>query len=202
MNQTETTLEPRLYSKVEDAKPSSTNTMTTDSSDEGAKSFGNQEELEELQRDLAQALAKADEYWKLYLGTRAEMENLLKRTERDIKNAHKFALERFLEELFPVRDCLEMGLEVANDSVDVLKLKEGVDLTLKQLSAAMEKFGIREVNATGTKFNPAEHEAIAVVPTDQAEPNSVIQVIQKGYVLNGRLIRPAKVLVAQGLPKS
>jgi molecular chaperone GrpE len=136
------------------------------------------------------------------LGTRAEMENLLKRTERDIKNAHKFALERFFAELLPVRDCLEMGLAVANDNIDVLKLREGVDLTLKQLSAVMEKFGISEVNATGTKFNPDEHEAMAVVPTDQAEPNSVIQVIQKGYVLNGRLIRPAKVLVAQGLPKS
>lgn len=159
------------------------------------------EEYESLQRDLDQALAKADEHWKLYLGAHAEMENLRKRTERDVQNAHKFALERFFGELLPVRDSLEMGLAAANDTVDVAKLREGVELTLKQLTAAMEKFGVRELDPTGAKFNPAEHEAMAMVPAHQAEPNTVVQVIQKGYVLNERLIRPAKVLVAQAAPK-
>lgn len=161
----------------------------------------NREEFAALQRDLDQALAKADEHWKLYLGAHAEMENLRKRTERDVQNAHKFALERFFGELLPVRDSLEMGLAAAGDAVDVAQLREGIELTLKQLATAMEKFGARELNPVGAKFNPAEHEAMAMVPGGQAEPNTVVQVIQKGYVLNERLIRPAKVLVAQAAPK-
>ncbi|MBK7541988.1 MAG: nucleotide exchange factor GrpE [Candidatus Competibacteraceae bacterium] len=159
------------------------------------------EEFDTLQRDLDQALAKADEHWKLYLGAHAEMENLRKRTERDVQNAHKFALERFFGELLPVRDSLEMGLAAAGGEVDVAQLREGVELTLKQLALAMEKFGLREVNPLGAKFDPSEHEAMAVVPSDQAEPNTVAQVVQKGYLLNDRLVRPAKVLVAQAPPK-
>jgi molecular chaperone GrpE len=162
----------------------------------------NHGEFEALQQDLDQALTKADEHWKLYLGAHAEMENLRKRTERDVQNAHKFALERFFSELLPARDSLEMGLAAANEGVDIAQLREGVELTLKQLSTAMEKFGAREVNPLGAKFNPAEHEAMAMVPTNQAEPNTVVQVIQKGYTLNERLIRPAKVLVAQLVGKA
>lgn len=159
------------------------------------------EDLETLQRDLDQALAKADEHWKLYLGAHAEMENLRKRAERDVQNAHKFALERFFGELLPARDSLEMGLAAIGDAVDGAKLREGVELTLKQLAAAMEKFGARELNPLGVKFNPNEHEAMAMLPTDQADPNTVVQVLQKGYLLNERLLRPAKVIVAQAPPK-
>ena len=159
------------------------------------------EEFDALQQDLDQALAKADEHWKLYLGAHAEMENLRKRAERDVQNAHKFALERFFGELLPARDSLELGLAATTDAVDVAKLREGVELTLRQLAAAMEKFGAREIHPLGAKFNPNEHEAMALLPTDQAEPNTVVQVLQKGYLLNDRLIRPAKVLVAQAPPK-
>jgi molecular chaperone GrpE len=159
------------------------------------------EEFEAVQRELDQALAKADEHWKLYLGAHAEMENLRKRAERDVQNAHKFALERFFSELLPARDSLELGLAATHDTVEVAQLREGVELTLKQLAAAMEKFGARELNPLGAKFNPNEHEAMAMLPTDQAEPNTVVQVLQKGYLLNERLLRPAKVLVAQALPK-
>lgn len=155
------------------------------------------EEFEALRRDLDQALARADEHWKLYLSAHAEMDNLRKRAEREVQNAHRFALERFFGELLPVRDSLEMGLEAATDDVDVVQLREGVELTLKQLAAAMEKFGAREVNPLGARFDPSHHEAMAMAPTDQAEPNTVVQVLQKGYLLNDRLIRPAKVLVAQ-----
>ncbi|MCP5196280.1 MAG: nucleotide exchange factor GrpE [Gammaproteobacteria bacterium] len=169
---------------------------------EDAEILISREEFDTLQRDLDQALAKADEHWKLYLGAHAEMENLRKRTDRDVQNAHKFALERFFNELLPVRDSLEMGLAAASDAVDVTKLREGVDLTLKQLVTAMEKFGVHEVNPTGARFDPNRHEAMAMVPTDQAEPNTVMQVVQKGYVLNERLIRPAKVIVAKSPPKS
>jgi len=161
------------------------------------------EEIDALQRDLDQALAKADEHWKLYLGAHAEMENLRKRTERDVQNAHKFALERFFGELLPVRDSLELGIVAANDAAEVAQLRAGLELTLKQLAAAMEKSGAHAVNPdVGVKFNPAEHEAMAMMPTDQQEPNTVVQVMQKGYRLNERLIRPAKVIVAQALPKA
>lgn len=137
------------------------------------------EEFEGLQRELDQALAKADEHWKLYLGAHAEMENLRKRAEREVQNAHKFALERFFGELLPVRDSLELGLAAASDAVDIAKLREGVELTLRQLTTAMEKFGAREVNPLGAKFDPGQQEAMAMLPTDQAEPNTVVQVVQK-----------------------
>jgi molecular chaperone GrpE len=162
----------------------------------------NQADFDAMQHELDQALAKADEHWKLYLGAHAEMENLRKRAEREVQNAHKFALERFFNELLPTRDSLELGLAAASTAVDVAQLREGVELTLKQLAAAMEKFGVRELNPLGAKFNPHEHEAMAMLPTDQAEPNTVVQVLQKGYLLNDRLLRPAKVLVAQASPKS
>ena len=169
--------------------------------EEGAELSISHEEFEGLQRELDQALAKADEHWKLYLGAHAEMENLRKRAEREVQNAHKFALERFFGELLPVRDSLELGLAAASDAVDIAKLREGVELTLKQLTTAMEKFGAREVNPLGAKFDPGQQEAMAMLPTDQAEPNTVVQVVQKGYLLNERLIRPAKVIVAQAVPR-
>ena len=204
MPPTEPTLESGPRPKVSGASHPAADPASaplTPADDAEAEILVDREEFESLQRDLDQALAKADEHWKLYLGAHAEMENLRKRTERDVQNAHKFALERFFGELLPVRDSLEMGLAAAGDAVDIAKLREGVELTLKQLATAMEKFGVRELNPIGAKFDPAEHEAMAMVPTDQAEPNSVVQVVQKGYVLNERLIRPAKVLVAQAAPK-
>lgn len=195
MTPTEPTLEPRPeVAAVNDSLVEST---VAPADAQAAEILVSREELDLLQRDLDQALAKADEHWKLYLGAHAEMENLRKRTERDVQNAHKFALERFFNELLPVRDSLELGLAAANGAVDIAQLRQGVDLTLKQLAAAMEKFGVREVNPLNAKFDPNLHEAMAMAPTDQAEPNTVIQVVQKGYILNERLIRPAKVIVAQ-----
>jgi molecular chaperone GrpE len=206
MPATEPTLDPRIPPESTGTNhpfaESTTPEIPVPVSGEDTEILVSREEFDALQRDLDQALAKADEHWKLYLGAHAEMENLRKRTERDVQNAHKFALERFFSELLPVRDSLEMGLAAASDVVDIAKLREGVDLTLKQLTAAMEKFGAYEINPDGARFDPNQHEAMAMVPTDQAEPNTVIQVVQKGYVLNERLIRPAKVIVAQAPPKS
>lgn len=205
MHPTEPTLDPRAHREATGASrpfaESSNPEATLPAGEEEMEILVNREEFDALQRDLDQALAKADEHWKLYLGAHAEMENLRKRTERDVQNAHKFALERFFNELLPVCDSLEMGLAAASDTVDVTKLREGVDLTLKQLTAAMDKFGAHEVNPVDARFDPNQHEAIAMVPTDQAEPNTVIQVVLKGYTLNERLIRPAKVIVAQAPPK-
>ena len=202
MTPTEPTLDPRTRPEAAATNHPFSETELAPASGEEQELTVEPEEFAALQRELDQALAKADEHWKLYLGAHAEMENLRKRAEREVQNAHKFALERFFSELLPVRDSLELGLAAASENVDVTQLRAGVELTLRQLADAMEKFGARDVNpAAGVRFNPAEHEAMAMVPTDQAEPNTVVQVVQKGYSLNERLIRPAKVLVAQAAPK-
>jgi molecular chaperone GrpE len=154
-----------------------------------------------LPGELEQALAKAEENWKLYLSARAELENIRKRGERELQNARKFALKEFIDALLPVKDSLEMGVAAANEIVDVNKLREGSELTLKMLSKAFEQYGVQEVNPLGVKFNPELHEAMAMQPSEHAEPNTVLQVIQKGYVLNERLIRPAMVIVAQAVQK-
>ncbi len=124
----------------------------------------------------------------------AETENIRKRAGRDVENAHKFALERFGKELLGVKDTLEMGLAVEGASVD--SLLEGSNATLKLLASTLERFGIVEVDPAGEPFDPEFHEAISMQPSDDVEPGSVVAVVQKGYTLNGRLLRPAMVIVA------
>ena len=140
-----------------------------------------------------QALANAN--WDKYLRTAAELENMRKRAARDMENARKFALERFATELLAVRDSLEMGLQAA-EGANAADLAEGSKATLKQLVATMERFGVREVDPQGEPFDPALHEAMTMQPTTEVEPNTVLTVFQKGYTLNGRLLRPARVVVA------
>jgi molecular chaperone GrpE len=145
--------------------------------------------------DLAQAEAKANENWERYLRAAAEVENIRKRAARDVENAHKFALERFGRELLAVKDGLEMAL-AASDNASVESLLEGSQATLKLLAATMERFGIATVDPEGEPFDPEFHEAISVQPSEDLEPGSVVAVAQKGYTLNGRLLRPAMVIVA------
>ncbi len=145
---------------------------------------------------LEAAEAKASENWERYLRAAAEVENVRKRAMRDVENAHKFALERFGKELLSVRDTLEMGLAAA-DSASVESLLEGSTATLKLLEKTMQNFGIEVVNPEGEPFDPEFHEAISVQPSDDVEPGSVAVVVQKGYSLNGRLLRPAMVVVAE-----
>jgi molecular chaperone GrpE len=145
--------------------------------------------------ELEQAEAKADENWDRYLRTAAELENVRKRAARDVENAHRFALERFSKELLAVRDSLEMGL-AAIDSANVESLIEGSEATLKILGNTMQQFGIEVVDPAGEPFDPEFHEAISMQPSDDVEPGSVVTVVQKGYSLNGRLLRPAMVIVA------
>ncbi len=156
-----------------------------------------EQEIANLRDELAQAQARAEEHWAQFLAARAEIDNLRKRAERDLANAHKFALEKFFGELLPVRDSLEMGIAAAVEGADFAQLREGAELTLKMLETAMDKFGLSVVDPQGGKFDPERHEALAMAPVPGAEPNSVVQVVQKGYVLNERLVRPAKVIVAR-----
>lgn len=152
---------------------------------------------EQADSDSAQAelQAKADENWEKYLRAAAELENVRKRAARDVEKAHKYALERFATELLAVLDSLEMGLAAAEDA-DAESLIKGKEATLKQLQAIMERFGVEEVDPHGEPFDPALHEAMTVQPSPDVEPGSVVTVFQKGYALNGRLLRPARVVVA------
>lgn len=144
---------------------------------------------------LAELKALADKNWDKYLRAAAELENVRKRATRDVENAHRFALERFCTELLAVRDSLEAGL-AARDKADAQSLLEGKEATLKLLQAIMERFGVVELDPEGEPFDPEEHEAMTMQPSADVEPGSVLTVFQKGYALNGRLLRPARVVVA------
>jgi len=143
---------------------------------------------------LRKAELDAQEHHDAWLRAKAETENIRKRAVLDVANAHKYAVESFAAELLAVKDSLEAALAVESATVD--SLKNGVELTLKQLSAAFDKFNLAEVNPAGQKFDPHRHQAISMVAA-QAEANTVMQVLQKGYVLNDRVIRPALVTVAK-----
>jgi molecular chaperone GrpE len=147
---------------------------------------------------LEDARNKADENWNLCLRLQADMDNLRKRSERDLVNAHKFALERIAQELLPVRDSLEMGLAtLAGGQIDPVRLQEGVELTLQMLTTVLGKFGITEVNPQLERFNPDFHQAMSLQERADVEPNTVVTVVQKGYLLNDRLLRPAMVIVSR-----
>jgi molecular chaperone GrpE len=155
------------------------------------------ESPEQLVALLEDARAKADENWDQLLRARAEIENIKRRHEIELEKAHKFALDGFVRELLPVRDSLELGHDAAQDGqADVDKLREGTELTLRMLSGAMTKFGVEKVDPEGEPFNPEYHQAMTMQPRDDVPPNTVVNVVQKGYTLNGRLVRPALVIVS------
>lgn len=149
---------------------------------------------EDLQARLAKAEQAAQEHRDAWMRAVADADNMRKRAQTEVANAHKFALESFAAELLPVKDSLEAAL--ASENVTVESLKGGDELTLKQLRSALEKFNVTEVNPVGQKFDPHRHQAISMVDAD-AEPNTVVQVLQKGYLLHDRVLRPALVTVAK-----
>lgn len=169
-----------------------------DLDDQGAQADQPEDELTSLQAQLENANAKADENMDLALRTHAEMENLRKRQSRELENAHKYALDKMAEELLPVRDTLELGVAAAEDEqAELSKIVEGTELTLKMLTQALEKFNILEVNPLGEKFNPDLHQAISMQEGTDQPANTVLTVMQKGYTLNDRLLRPAMVVIAK-----
>ena len=157
---------------------------------------GEQPDHAELTALLEDARGKADEHWDQVLRLQAEVENLRRRAERDLANAHKYALERFANELLPVRDSLEMGL-AAFDTENTAKHKEGIELTLQMMTSVMDKFEIREINPQDQAFDPDYHQAMSIQERADVDPNTVVTVVQKGYLLNDRLIRPAMVIVSK-----
>lgn len=154
--------------------------------------------LEELAAALTEVRTVADENRDQLLRARAELENIRRRHSNELEKAHKYALDSFVRELLQVRDSLELGHNAAlEETVDIDKLREGTELTLKLLGDVMDKFGVAPVEPLEQPFDPEFHQAISTQPRADLPPNTVVAVIQKGYTLNGRLVRPALVLVSQ-----
>ena len=181
--------EPTQQDKQEDAQSQAQESENNTNEPKTSKS---EQSLDQQLEDAQQQVA---EYHDKMLRMQAEMENLRKRTERDVSNAHKYAVDKFANELLQVKDSLELGLSA--EDIDVEKLQEGTELTLKILRNAFEKFSIEELNPVGKAFDPNLHEAMTMQESTEHEPNSVLTVVQKGYTLHGRLIRPAMVIVAK-----
>lgn len=149
----------------------------------------------DFEEKLLQTEAKLAELQDAYLRAKADGENIRRRAQEDISKAHKFAVESFAESMIPVKDSLEMALKIETISIEALK--EGTEMTLRQLSSAFEKNRLMEINpAKGEKLDPARHQAVTMVPAEQ-EANTVVEVLQKGYTIADRLLRPALVTVAQ-----
>ena len=156
--------------------------------------------IAELEAQLETAIQKAAEERERALRTAAEMENLRRRTELDVEKAHKFALEKFANELLPVLDNLERAIELADKENEALKpMIEGVELTLKSMQSGVAKFGLVALDPINQPFDPNAHQAMSMVPSADVAPNTVIAVMQKGYDLNGRVIRPAMVMIAKAV---
>jgi len=151
-----------------------------------------------LAEELDKERARADQNWDKVLLVSAEMENLRRRTEKDLEKANRYALEKFAKELLNVVDSLEIGLQSSETEQGAAHLiHEGMKLTLQQMLSTMKKFNIEQIDPVGEPFNPEMHQAMSMQPSDDVPPNSVLQVFQKGYQLNDRLLRPAMVVVSQ-----
>jgi molecular chaperone GrpE len=160
------------------------------------------EAKDETEESMEQQLLKAQntikDYWDQMMRLRAEIENNRKRAERDVENAHKYALKNFVENLLPVIDSMEMGqTAAAADNATLESIREGSAMTVSMFVQALEKNGLEQVNPIGEKFDPERHQAISMIDVENAGPNTVVEVMQKGFLLNDRLVRPAMVVVAK-----
>jgi len=153
-------------------------------------------EMERLQQSLVQAEERARNHWDQYLRAVAELDNVRKRAQRDVEAANRYGLEKFAAELIPVKDSLELAVQ-SGEGAEPRALLEGQEATLRLVAKAFEKLGITELDPLGERFDPTRHEAMMAQVSATAEPDSVLQVIQRGYELNGRLLRPARVVVAK-----
>ena len=153
-------------------------------------------ELEELRQRLADSEERAKNHWDQYLRAVAELENVRKRAQRDVEQAHRYGLEKLAQELVPVRDSLDLAVENAG-KIDGAALIAGQEATQRLLARAFEKLGISELMPLGEPFDANQHEAMMAQESTTAEPGSVLAVVQRGFLLNGRLLRPARVVVAK-----
>lgn len=158
---------------------------------------------EQVDSELQASRVEVAQLKEQYVRLQAEMDNVRKRAERDVESARKYGVEKFAKEMLGVTDSLEAGLSSAREeSADLDKLREGMDMTERMLMQALEKFGVERMNPEGETFDPEYHEAMSMQPSAEHTPNTVVTVIQKGYLLNGRVLRPAMVIVSSALPES
>lgn len=152
-----------------------------------------------LEAEIAQLMAKVNEQAESVLRAQAEMQNVRRRAERDVENAHRYALDKFSSDLLPIVDSLERALDAAAqiDNDAVKGMRDGIELTLKMFVDTLAKHGVQQLNPVGQPFNPEFHQAMSMVPNAEMAPNSVLAVMQRGYTLNGRLVRPAMVVVTK-----
>ena len=163
---------------------------------EAAEAVAEAEESVEQQLEKAQETIK--DYWDQMMRLRAEIENNLKRTERDLENAHKYALKNFVENLLPIIDSMEMGQTAAEaDNATLESIREGSALTMNMFMQVLEKNGLEQIDPLGERFDPEKHQAISMIEAEDTESNVIIEVMQKGFLLNERLVRPAMVVVAK-----
>ncbi|PWQ97235.1 nucleotide exchange factor GrpE [Leucothrix pacifica] len=162
--------------------------------DSADAALSSDEIIAQLREKLEATEQKANENWDSFLRLQAEMDNQRKRSEKKVEDAHKFASQKFVEALLPVVDSLEMGMAAEGN---IEQIREGMGLTMKQFESVMEKFNIETVNPMGEKFNPELHQAMAMQPNPEMENNTVMAVMQKGFTLSGRLVRPAMVMVVK-----
>lgn len=149
---------------------------------------------EDIAAKLAAAEAEASENKDAYLRAKAEVENVRRRSQQDVEKAHKYSIERFAKELLTIVDSFESGLAVKDQ--DAASLLEGMDLTYKMMLSMLEKFSITQINPVGEVFDPAKHEAISMQPTDDSSPNTILKVVQAGFMQHDRVLRNAKVIIA------
>lgn len=185
-------------------KESEAETRSETASAEPAAVTGSEAAAEEPPQDLEAALAaaqaKAQENWDRYLRAAAELDNYRRRAQRELESALKFGYENLAAEVLHIKDSLEMGLEaLGNAAADPAKLREGKEATLKLLNQILDRFGVAEIDPVGKAFDPELHEAMSMQEAADHEPGSITAVIQKGYTLHGRLLRPARVVVARAL---
>ena len=179
----------------EDSKQESKSQLDQDDLDAETEELHKDSKLSDIQQQLEEALKKAEENYELYMRSQAELENTKRRADKNVENAHKFALEKFSLELLSVKDSLELGLNA--EDADASKLKEGTELTLKMLTQVLEKFSIYAIDPLGETFDPNLHQAMSMQESAELKPNTVMAVMQKGYTLNDRLLRPAMVMVSK-----
>jgi len=199
------TTEPEVVDETEteviegELEPATNETVESEESEESVESSDT-----DLQSLLDAANKKAEDNWDLMLRTKAEMENLRRRSKLDIENAHKYAVEKFVTDIIPVIDSLELGLTAVgkDDHVQLEKLREGTEMTLKMFQDVFNKFDIETLNPVNETFNPEFHQAMVMQESVDVEPNTVLMVMQKGYTLNGRLVRPAMVSVSKASSES
>ncbi len=180
--------------QVEDELKEATEAAVEEAQAESEVVEGEESEVDALRAQVKEAQEQM-------LRSQAEMQNVRRRAEIDVEKAHKFALEKFVKELLPVADSLEKAVESTEGSEDagelVASIREGVEMTLNLFMNSLGKFNVEQLNPVGEPFDPQQHEAMSMVPSPDAEPNSIVAVVQKGYLLNGRVVRPAMVVVAK-----